>query len=178
MGDSVWIQLFAQAVSFISNLLKSSSNPKHQSNGGASPSVPVNAADSMLILPNVPTLVITRNPKLETTDGVFGEMVLQNELVGYTAENKAKMILAGVYNAKLDLSPRLRYVCPHIAVPERDKAAGGDAGIRIHILNAPCQSEGCVGVGTAVDGDAVDNSRAAFDALISKLPSAFLVNIS
>lgn len=75
-----------------------------------------------------------------------------------------------MYMAKIDLSPRLGYRCPHIAVPLRDTLAGGDAGIRIHIANTPGQSLGCIFPGESLDGDAVDNSSEAFKVLMNALP--------
>lgn len=80
-----------------------------------------------------------------------------------------------MYDAKLDKSPRLGYVCPHIAVSMRDMAAGGDAGIRIHVANEPMQLKGCIGVGLRVSGDSVEESKAAFEKLMNILPTTFKV---
>ena len=174
MEANVWIASFVRAANSLSSLFASWKNPSVASNGGELPAAHASDAASISTLRN---MIVTRNPKLITSDGVFGTMTYNSEFICDTVENKAKMILPGTYTAKLDASPRLGYVCPHIAVPERDKAAGGDAGIRIHILNEPCQSDGCIGVGTAVDGDAVDTSRVAFDLMMSKLPPSFTVTI-
>jgi hypothetical protein len=93
-------------------------------------------------------------------------------------ERTAVAISRGVYSAQLDKSPHLGYVCPHLKVPERDTAAGGDAGIRIHIANEPRQVEGCIALGTSIDGDALDNSKSAFDKLMAILPQEFTVTVS
>ncbi len=98
-------------------------------------------------------------------------MTIDGEYVCETVENLSRAISEGLYDAVIDLSPRLGYMCPHVFVSDRDLAAGGDAGIRIHIANEPRQLEGCIATGTKQDGDAVDNSRQAFQAMIAKLPA-------
>ena len=92
-------------------------------------------------------------------------------------ERMAVAIPEGTYSAQLDKSPHLGYVCPHLKVPVRDAAAGGDAGIRIHIANTPIQVEGCIATGTCIDGDALDSSRAAFDKMMAVLPQEFSVTV-
>ena len=95
--------------------------------------------------------------------------------------NLQDRILDGTYAAEVDLSPRLQYLCPHIRVPLRDQAAGGDAGLRIHKANTPSQSLGCIFPGESIDGDAVDSSGVAFESLMSFLPqdgSEFTITIS
>ena len=119
----------------------------------------------------------------KTQDGLTGTINLSGN-TGFSCvciTNLADRILDGVYTAVVDLSPHLQYRTPHLRVPLRDQAAGGDAGLRIHILNDPCQSLGCIGPGEVVDGDAVDNSKLAFNTLMSLLPqdgSEFIVTIS
>lgn len=54
---------------------------------------------------------------------------------------------------------------PHVVVPDRDAAAGGDAGIRIHWGNNPSDYEGCIGVGNGQEGDSIDNTVATFNEL-------------
>lgn len=88
------------------------------------------------------------------------------------------MILPGIYKAKKDSSPHLGYICPHLRVPYRDVQAGGDAGIRIHVGNTPCQVDGCIETGTQEDGDAVDYSKTAFDKVMSVTPDEFEVEIA
>lgn len=126
-------------------------------------------------IPSDTTTMLKIERKTLTTDGVFGHLTINGSLVCETVENLGEEIPEGLYDAKLDKSPRLGYVCPHIAVSMRDMAAGGDAGIRIHIFNEPQQSKGCIGVGLRVDGDAVDESKAAFDKLMALLPPTFKV---
>lgn len=110
----------------------------------------------------------------ETSDGLFGKlMVVDGDEVKYTFvcdTNKALRILDGEYSAKVDMSPRLKYLCPHLKVPDRDEAAGGDAGLRIHKANEPKQSLGCIFPGESVDGDAVDDSKDAFNEMMKHLP--------
>jgi Family of unknown function (DUF5675) len=121
----------------------------------------------------------------ETSDGFFGTLSVvdgtgnvQHSFVCVT--NLKLRILDGDYVAVVDMSPRLKYNCPHIKVPLRDTEAGGDAGLRIHKANEPSQSLGCVFPGEQVDGDAVDDSKDAFNAMMALLPqdgSEFPVSI-
>lgn len=103
--------------------------------------------------------------------------MINGEVVCSTLERADTLIKAGTYAVILDLSPHLGYICPHLRVPDRDLAAGGDAGIRIHIANYQSQLEGCVAVGTVQDGDAIDNSKLAFDNLMPMLPPEFKITI-
>jgi hypothetical protein len=121
----------------------------------------------------------------QTEDGLFGTLgVVDNQ--GTTQHSFACVtnlklrILDGVYTARIDMSPRLQYKCPHIKVPLRDTEAGGDAGLRVHKANEPSQSLGCVFPGENVDGDAVDDSKDAFNDMMKFLPqdgSEFTVTI-
>lgn len=110
----------------------------------------------------------------ETKDGLFGRLVVMDggvaKLTVVCDTNLKLRIKDGVYTAKVDMSPRLGYMCPHIKVPERDTEAGGDAGLRIHRANEPSQSLGCIFPGEQIDGDAVDDSKDAFDAMMALLP--------
>src|SRR5579863_6246388 len=102
----------------------------------------------------------------QTEDGLFGQLAVVDDL-GTTQHsfpcvtNLKLRILDGNYTARVDMSPRLQYLCPHIKVPLRDAEAGGDAGLRIHKANEPSQSLGCIFPGENVDGDAVDDSKDA-----------------
>lgn len=109
-----------------------------------------------------------------TADGIFGVLTC-GDFSCVTVENLEHAIPEGLYSAKLDLSPRLVIVTPHIAVPLRDEQAGGDAGIRIHPANLPSQLLGCIAVGDKIDGDAVDDSRQTFASLMKILPNSFQV---
>jgi hypothetical protein len=129
------------------------------------------ANGTMISSQNVSTMTLLKIKRESVTiDGIFGTIEVDGNLVCKSGENLNRAIPEGLYDAQIDESPRLGYNCPHIRVPLRDEAAGGDAGIRIHIANEPCQLEGCIETGTQLDGDAVDNSRLAFEKLISFLP--------
>ena len=110
----------------------------------------------------------------QTEDGLFGRLlVVDGDMVKMSCvcdTNLKLRILDGNYIARVDLSPRLQYKCPHIAVPLRDQAAGGDAGLRIHKANDPSQSLGCIFPGEQIDGDAVDDSKDAFNSIMALLP--------
>ena len=110
-------------------------------------------------------IIVQRQRK--TADGILGMMTLEgNPFSAFTVENLEHSIPAGVYDAKIDHSPHIGINCPHLAVPARDKAAGGDAGIRIHPANFPNQLLGCIAVGDRQEADAVDDSQATFGKLM------------
>lgn len=106
---------------------------------------------------------LTRTHK--TTDGIFGILTI-GDFQCFTVENLKLAIQPGVYKVVIDYSPRLKIKTPHLIVPERDKLAGGDAGIRIHPANYPNELKGCIAVGDKIEGNAVLNSRSTFRKLI------------
>ena len=133
----------------------------------------VNTPDGQITQSSIQTTSITLvkiSRKNQIQNGIFGELSVNGESLGVTVENLERAIPEGMYEASLDLSPRLAYLCPHLKVPDRDLQAGGDAGIRIHKANYPNQLEGCIAVGTIVDGDAVDDSTEVFDNMMALLP--------
>jgi hypothetical protein len=121
------------------------------------------------------TLITLR--RLDATDhGVFGHLEW-DDFDCVTLERGDTLIKEGIYKVVLDKSPHLGYVTPHLIVPERDKAAGGDAGIRIHIANwVQSPNDGhyllksCIAVGENREGFAVEHSKDAFDQMMAKWP--------
>ena len=110
-------------------------------------------------------IIVQRQRK--TVDGILGLMTLDDNPFGcFTIENLAHEIPAGFYDVKIDHSPHIGIDCPHIKVPSRDEAAGGDAGIRIHPANYPTQLLGCIAVGDRQENDSVDDSQATFAKLM------------
>lgn len=108
--------------------------------------------------------------KSKSIDGIFGVMTLDwNAFTCVTLENLDKCIPKGTYEVDFNYSPHFNRIMPHILVPSRDSASGGDAGIRIHWANFPAQLEGCIAVGTAVDGDSIDQSLIPFNQLYAIL---------
>lgn len=106
-------------------------------------------------------IFINRNKK--TSDGIFGSLFMDGSLFKcFTCENLAKAILPGIYVVKFKFSPRFNRTMPHIIVPDRDAAAGGDAGILFHWGNNPKNYKGCVGVGNGQEGDSIDNTVDTF----------------
>lgn len=104
--------------------------------------------------------------KTKTKDGIFGILTLDwNPFTCVTLENLANAIPAGSYELNFTYSPHFNRTMPHIIVPPRDSLSGGDAGIRIHWANFPAQLDGCIAVGTAVDGDSIDGSLVPFNQL-------------
>jgi hypothetical protein len=90
----------------------------------------------------------------------------------HTLENAAKAIPAGAYRVTLTTSgraqrgelwtPRQDHALPEILeVPDR-------TAIRVHALNAPEQSEGCVGVGFTQTERGIGSSRAALTQLLAE----------
>ncbi len=109
--------------------------------------------------------------KVETSESITGEFWLDGVKECYYLEPSRytpfysghPCIEAGTYQVVLTMSPHLGYVCPEVLnVPGRTE-------IRWHIGNFPKEVLGCCVVGTAVGTNQVDNSRAAFDALMAKL---------
>lgn len=116
------------------------------------------------------SMLITVKRKSKTEDGIFGELSLDwNSFRCVTLENLVHSIPAGLYDLNFTYSPHFNRVMPHIVVPSRDALAGGDAGIRLHWANFPAQLDGCIAVGTAVDGDSIDESLIPFNKLYAIL---------
>lgn len=113
---------------------------------------------------------ITVQRKSSTIDGIFGVITLDwSAFTCVTLENRDKAIPKGIYEVDFNYSPHFNRIMPHILVPSRDSAAGGDAGLRIHWANFPAQLDGCIAVGTAVDGDSIDQSLIPFNQLYAIL---------
>lgn len=76
-------------------------------------------------------------------------------------------IKAGTFVVRRSWSPHLHYMTPILLnVPDR-------SDIRWHIANFPKDILGCLGVGTVRKTDEVDNSRVAFDKIMTLLNVAF-----
>ncbi len=170
MGDHVWMQWFVSVVNFVSSLFASLNSRKNQNSGGSSLNVPANGAVSISTSPNVATLIIVRNPKLETTDALFGKMIFQNELIGCTMERTAVCIPEGIYRGYKRDSAHFGMRVIGIDVPNR-------TDIECHPANIPSQLLGCVAIGSTIDGDALDNSRTAFDRMMLAVPEEFSVKV-
>lgn len=120
--------------------------------------------------------------RLDSTDyGVFGHLEFVDKTLSLfecvTLENSKLEINPGTYKVTLDKSPHLGYVTPHLIVQDRDKKAGGDAGIRIHKGNWQYQNEGCILLGRERDGNAIDASGDAFEELMEILHKADDISI-
>lgn len=177
MEINVWTRLFARAVTSLCNLFESLNSPSEPNNGIASPNAQEKDASLISTSKSVTILAVIRDPMLTTPAGVFGKMYYSGEEICFTLENPADLIQPGTYSAQLDKSPHLGYVCPHLWVPERDAAAGGDAGLRVHVANYISQLRGCVAVGLQPRPDCMEQSQAAFDKLMAVLPQEFTVEI-
>jgi len=76
----------------------------------------------------------------------------------------------GIYRSCKEISPHFGFATPHLQVPSRTY-------IEIHPANYPAQLEGCIAIGTTIDNDSLDNSRAAFDRMMTILPDEFTVKV-
>jgi hypothetical protein len=172
MEGNVWMQWFAQVVATVSNLFTSLNNPQSQSSGGASQSAQKNAADSTSTSTNATNqLRVVRNPAMATTDALFGEMAFNGKRICFTMERTAVAIPEGTYSGCKRDSQHFGRKVVGIAVPNR-------TDIECHPANLPCQLEGCIAVGESIDGDALDNSTTAFDAMMADLPDSFTVIVT
>jgi hypothetical protein len=168
ISDVSWL-FNALNVNTIQSIFSRLMSPQKQNSGGELNVAPIVSTASMSNL-SLSGCVVDVIWTSQTTDGLFGRLLVDGSEVCKACTNLADRIEDGQYTAVIDLSPRLQYRCPHIHVPKRDQAAGGDAGLRLHIANSPTQSLGCIFPGTSIDGDAVDDSTDAFNDLMSRLP--------
>jgi len=109
------------------------------------------------------TLLVQRTT--QTVDAFFGRITVSGEFIGYSMERVAVAIPLGIYTARLRDSAHFGFRVPGIDVPNR-------TNIEIHPANYPSQLEGCIAIGSVVDNDALDNSRAAFERMMAVLPKA------
>lgn len=108
---------------------------------------------------------------METKDALFGVMEWNDEQIGFTMERTAAAIPVGIYRGYKRDSAHFGMRVVGIDVPNR-------TDIECHPANTPAQVKGCVAIGSSIDSDALDNSRTAFDRMMSILPEEFTVKIS
>jgi hypothetical protein len=165
------MQWFAQAAGFVSNLFASLSSPLNQSSGGVSQSVQGNAVGSTSTSTSATSLLrVTRNPAWATADALFGTMEFKGNEICYTMERTVVAIPEGTYLGRKRYSPHFGMIVLGIDVPNR-------TDIECHPANLPSQLDGCIAVGESIDGDALDNSRAAFDEMMSAVPETFTFEV-
>jgi hypothetical protein len=142
-----------------------------QNNGGVSPNVPANAAASTSPSTNVINLLsVKRNPSMATVDAMLGDMDYNGKWIGFTMERTAVAIPEGTYRGYKRDSAHFGMKVVGIDVPLR-------TNIECHPANLPSQLLGCIAVGESIDGDALDNSRVAFDAMMLAVPDSFTVSV-
>lgn len=175
METNVW-QLFVRVVTWLLTLFTSSSSQGSQSNGTASPS----AQGSAVVLTSTSTnatspvqsiLRVVRNQSLQTKDALFGAMDFDGTAIGVTMERTAVAVPEGTYRGYKRDSVRFGMRVVGIDVPSR-------TDIECHPANFPLQLDGCIAIGETKDGDALDNSRAAFQRMMAELPETFTVEVS
>lgn len=105
----------------------------------------------------------------QTDKGIFGKLTLKWGTASYevlnlvTLERHDIAIPVGTYKIKMYNSPDHKCMVPLLLdVP-------GKNYIEMHWGNWEWDSKGCILVGMVRDGDAIDNSKTAFDLLMSKL---------
>lgn len=126
-------------------------------------------------------LTLRRQPS--GVDSTIGELSIDGAVECFTLEDvvrevpgkpvsewkvpKETAIPSGTYNVIINESARFKRPLPLLVnVP-------GFSGVRIHPGNTSEDTEGCILVGSQVNGDAIIESRKAFDALFEKLKDAF-----
>ncbi len=169
MEINVW-QLYAQVAKLASNLLNALKNLRSQPSGGVLPSVPESDANITSISTNATTLAVVRDPKMETADALFGRMDYDGKYLGITMERKAVAIPEGTYPGRKRDSAHFGMRVVGIDVPNR-------TDIECHPANLPLQLNGCIALGESKDGDAIDNSKTAFQRMMNLLPESFAVMV-
>ena len=102
-------------------------------------------------------MIITVQRKTDTADGIFGTLSLDwNPFTCVTLENKAMALQAGTWPLTYAFSPHFNRQMPLINVPHR-------TWTWFHWANWPQQLEGCIALGSVVDGDAIDQSVATWN---------------
>ncbi len=126
-------------------------------------------------------LLLTRRPS--GIDSTIGDLSIDGTFECFTLEDvvreipdkpvsewkvpKETAIPSGTYAVIITDSVRFKRPLPLLVnVP-------GFSGVRIHPGNTAEDTEGCILVGSQINGDAIIESRKAFDALFEKLKDAF-----
>ena len=114
-----------------------------------------------------------------TTKATIGKLLVDEVFEAFTLEDRYRpppepkvpretCIPVGDYDVVITHSPRFGVMMPLLlGVP-------GFQGVRIHPGNTAADTEGCILVGRARSGEAVQQSRNAYDALFVKLQQATL----
>lgn len=114
-------------------------------------------------------LTLVRDSSSETT--TLGKLFVNDIFECFTLEDKVREIKyagitaipAGTYKVIVTWSPRFKRQLPLlIDVPGFD-------GVRIHPGNDHTDTEGCILVGTKIEGERILESRKAFDKLYAKI---------
>lgn len=108
-------------------------------------------------------LVLHRRPA--TDDAILGALYVDGKFECFTLENSHVLIPLGTYRVTITESEKFGRMLPLLDVP-------GRSGIRIHPLNYPQESEGCIGVGQDHGVTSVRDSRLAMQALQPKIAAA------
>lgn len=164
----IWILQSAVGVRYVLSLLKLLKKILMGNAGGLSPAVPENVVPTISTLSPTTGLILQVVRTDETSDAGFGKAIIGNELICYTMERLAVRIPEGSYPAYKRYSAHLCRTVIGIDVPNR-------TDIEIHNANLPGQLLGCIATGLSVDGDALDNSIAALEKLLSLVPESFTV---
>ena len=114
--------------------------------------------------------------KVFTSNSTIGELLLNGKLECFTLEDRIRppgvkvpgqtAIPEGSYEVIVTLSQRFKRDLPLLLnVPNF-------RGVRIHTGNTELDTEGCILVGAAKQGDMILNSRIAFNKLFPKIETA------
>ncbi len=109
-------------------------------------------------------LLLTRRP---ATDGaILGDLFVDGLRQCFTLERAGVEISPGRYRVVITASARFGRMLPLI------EGVPGRSGLRIHPLNFPQESDGCIGVGQEATVTSVEHSRLAMAALQPKIAAA------
>lgn len=104
--------------------------------------------------------------KSAADDAIIGELFVEGVHECFSLERLGVEIPPGTYRVTITPSERFGRLLPLINdVP-------GRSGIRIHPLNLPQQSEGCIGVGQEATVTSIEYSRLAMTSLQPKIAGA------
>lgn len=171
MEGSVW-QLFVQAATFLSSLLKSLTEVLRPASPISLQNAPENVAGflltSKITQESQCLLRIRRNPERATIDALFGDMAYNDKRIGFTMERTVVAIPEGTYRGYKRDSAHFGMRVVGIDVPNRKD-------IECHPANLPSQLLGCIAVGESIDGDALGSSKVAFRRMMDAVPEEFTV---
>lgn len=109
-------------------------------------------------------LLLQRRPA--TDDAILGDLFVDGMRACFTLEREGVEIAPGRYPVTITPSARFGRMLPLIS------GVHGRSGLRIHPLNWPQETDGCIGVGQEATVTSVEHSRLAMASLQPQIASA------